>query len=113
MQGKEAGFHRGGWTRFSVDITKHLKKNGENVLAVYVYDPTDSDDIVIPGEDNDIREGTRSLVVQLASRPCAPSTSSTLLVLESGSASLSNPCPRPTSLTLISVVTCTESVSGA
>ncbi|ORX35972.1 family 2 glycoside hydrolase [Kockovaella imperatae] len=47
VNGKEAGFHRGGWTRFSIDITKHLKKHGQNELAVFVYDPTDSDEIVI------------------------------------------------------------------
>ena len=49
MQGKKAGHHLGGWTKFSIDITKHLSKNGENELAVFVFDPTDEGDTVIPG----------------------------------------------------------------
>ncbi len=40
LNGKEIGKHAGGYTAFSFDITKHVK-NGQNELAVKVYDPTD------------------------------------------------------------------------
>lgn len=48
VNGKNAGFHRGGYFEFSVDVTPHLKSDGSNELLVYVYDPTDMDDIQIP-----------------------------------------------------------------
>ena len=40
INGQEAGFHKGGFDAFSIDITDYLKP-GENELIVHVYDPTD------------------------------------------------------------------------
>jgi hypothetical protein len=40
LNGREIAGHKGGYTEFSIDITKYLK-SGENELAVKVYDPTD------------------------------------------------------------------------
>ncbi|KAJ5130332.1 uncharacterized protein N7515_006371 [Penicillium bovifimosum] len=48
VNGKEAGFHRGGYFRFSLDVTEHLKFGEKNELLVFAHDPTDSDDYVIP-----------------------------------------------------------------
>lgn len=48
VNGRKAGFHRGGYFEFSVDVTPHLNSNGTNELLVYVYDPTDLDRIQIP-----------------------------------------------------------------
>ncbi|KAJ5773496.1 hypothetical protein N7457_008392 [Penicillium paradoxum] len=48
VNGKQAGFHRGGFSRFAVDVTKYLKFNQQNELLVFVHDPTDSGDYVIP-----------------------------------------------------------------
>ena len=46
---KKAGFHRGGYFEFTVDATPYLTPDGQaNELLVFVYDPTDSDDNVIP-----------------------------------------------------------------
>ena len=44
LNGNELGSHRGGFDKFSFDITDHLKKNGPQELIVEVYDPTDSGD---------------------------------------------------------------------
>jgi beta-galactosidase/beta-glucuronidase len=40
LNGKTLGVHRGGYDRFSFDITDHLKKDGDNELVVGVWDPT-------------------------------------------------------------------------
>ncbi|OQE27570.1 hypothetical protein PENSTE_c004G00992 [Penicillium steckii] len=48
VNGKKAGFHRGGYFRFSLDITQHVKLGQENELLVFVHDPTDYGDAVIP-----------------------------------------------------------------
>jgi beta-galactosidase/beta-glucuronidase len=40
MNGREVGRHRGGYQRFSVDITEALRR-GSNELQVKVWDPTD------------------------------------------------------------------------
>jgi hypothetical protein len=40
VNGQEVGEHKGGYTAFSFDITDYIK-NGNNELAVKVYDPTD------------------------------------------------------------------------
>ncbi|MBW0489174.1 hypothetical protein O181_028889 [Austropuccinia psidii MF-1] len=46
---KQAGFHRGGYFRFTLDVTEVLKKPGqENELLVFVYDPTTSNNTLIP-----------------------------------------------------------------
>ena len=37
----KVGSHTGGYTPFSIDITQALKKKGNNVLKVRVWDPTD------------------------------------------------------------------------
>ncbi|KAH8723474.1 glycoside hydrolase superfamily [Phaeosphaeriaceae sp. PMI808] len=48
VNGKNAGFHRGGYFEFSLDITPHLNANGTNELIVHAYDPTDTDRVQIP-----------------------------------------------------------------
>ncbi|USP78982.1 glycoside hydrolase family 2 protein [Curvularia clavata] len=48
VNGQKAGFHRGGYFEFSVDVTPHLNSNGTNELLVYTYDPTDIDRVQIP-----------------------------------------------------------------
>ncbi|KFY62632.1 hypothetical protein V496_04490 [Pseudogymnoascus sp. VKM F-4515 (FW-2607)] len=48
VNGQEAGFNRGGYARFTVDVTKFVSHDGENELLVFVHDPTDSDGVVIP-----------------------------------------------------------------
>ncbi|KAJ5929161.1 hypothetical protein N7454_007009 [Penicillium verhagenii] len=48
VNGKKAGFHRGGYFRFSLDVTDFLKPGQENELLVFVHDPTDDGDYVIP-----------------------------------------------------------------
>ncbi|KAF2430772.1 putative beta-galactosidase [Tothia fuscella] len=47
VNGQNVSFHRGGFTAFTVDVTKHLN-NHHNELIVFVFDPTDSDGYVIP-----------------------------------------------------------------
>jgi hypothetical protein len=42
-QGKKAGFHRGGYFRFWLDVTDYIKRGQKNELVVFVYDPTDSE----------------------------------------------------------------------
>ncbi|KAJ4290072.1 hypothetical protein N0V88_006578 [Collariella sp. IMI 366227] len=44
VNGAKVGFNRGGYNRFSLDVTDHLKK-GENDLHVFVFDPTDDQGI--------------------------------------------------------------------
>ncbi|KAJ5064876.1 glycoside hydrolase superfamily [Bipolaris maydis] len=58
VNGQKAGFHRGGYFEFSVDVTSYLNANGTNELLVYVYDPTDIDRVQIP-----IGKQTLNLVV--------------------------------------------------
>ncbi|KAK0662848.1 hypothetical protein DIS24_g1767 [Lasiodiplodia hormozganensis] len=48
INGQAAGFHRGGYFRFTIDATKYVNFNGTNELLVYVFDPTDSPGYVIP-----------------------------------------------------------------
>lgn len=48
VNGQKAGFHRGGFWHFSVDVTKYLRSNGTNSLAVHVFDPTDDAGYDIP-----------------------------------------------------------------
>lgn len=43
VNGREAGSHKGGSTPFSFDITGHLKRSGEQLIEVCVYDPTDTE----------------------------------------------------------------------
>ncbi|KAK3707563.1 hypothetical protein LTR37_012058 [Vermiconidia calcicola] len=47
VNGQEAGFNRGGYHAFSLDITE-LLTSGTNELLVFAHDPTDSDPFVIP-----------------------------------------------------------------
>ena len=44
VNGEEVTQHKGGYDRFSVDVTDALKGSGEQELVVGVYDPTDSAD---------------------------------------------------------------------
>ncbi|KAJ5514294.1 hypothetical protein N7463_003846 [Penicillium fimorum] len=48
VNGQRAGFHRGGYFRFAVDVTKYLKFDQQNELLVFAHDPTDDGDYVIP-----------------------------------------------------------------
>ncbi|KAJ5654413.1 hypothetical protein N7490_001416 [Penicillium lividum] len=48
VNGRKAGFHRGGYFRFSLDVTGFLKPGQKNELLVFVHDPTDDSDYVIP-----------------------------------------------------------------
>jgi beta-galactosidase/beta-glucuronidase len=48
VNGKNAGFHRGGYFEFSMDVTPYLSTNGSNELIIHVYDPTDLDGTQIP-----------------------------------------------------------------
>ncbi|ETN43251.1 uncharacterized protein HMPREF1541_02410 [Cyphellophora europaea CBS 101466] len=48
INGNYVTFKRGGYASFSTDITDHVHFNSSNALLVFVHDPTDSDDIVIP-----------------------------------------------------------------
>ncbi|WP_221887928.1 glycoside hydrolase family 2 protein [Chitinophaga polysaccharea] len=40
LNGKEVGGHTGGYTSFTIDITNAVK-NGENILVLKIYDPSD------------------------------------------------------------------------
>lgn len=49
INGQQAGTNRGGYATFTVDITNYVSYGDEpNYMLVYVYDPTDSQDFVIP-----------------------------------------------------------------
>ncbi|OOQ87053.1 hydrolase [Penicillium brasilianum] len=48
INGQQAGFNRGGYFRFTVDVTQFVKPGQQNELLVFVHDPTDSEDYVIP-----------------------------------------------------------------
>ncbi|KAF7171694.1 hypothetical protein CNMCM5623_004008 [Aspergillus felis] len=48
VNGKQAGFNRGGYFSFTLDITQFVSFDGANELLVFVHDPTDSGDYVIP-----------------------------------------------------------------
>ncbi|EFQ31289.1 glycosyl hydrolase family 2 [Colletotrichum graminicola] len=48
INGQKAGFHRGGYFRFTIDATMYLKPGGNNTLLVFVFDPTDEPGYVVP-----------------------------------------------------------------
>ncbi|OQN97822.1 hypothetical protein B0A48_16132 [Cryoendolithus antarcticus] len=48
VNGQYAGFNRGGYLAFTVDVTDFVTLGSSNELLVFVHDPTDSDDNVIP-----------------------------------------------------------------
>ncbi|GAB1213315.1 hypothetical protein ATERTT37_002464 [Aspergillus terreus] len=48
INGKQAGFHRGGYFHFAVDASEYVKFGADNELLVFVHDPTDTGDAVIP-----------------------------------------------------------------
>ncbi|KAF7134020.1 hypothetical protein CNMCM5793_005600 [Aspergillus hiratsukae] len=48
VNGKQAGFNRGGYFSFTLDVTQFVSFDGSNELLVFVHDPTDSGDHVIP-----------------------------------------------------------------
>ncbi|ORY32328.1 family 2 glycoside hydrolase [Naematelia encephala] len=48
VNGHNATFHRGGYTRFWADITQWIHVGSSNELAVFVHDPTDSGNNSIP-----------------------------------------------------------------
>ncbi|XWW99261.1 hypothetical protein V2A60_007270 [Cordyceps javanica] len=41
LNGVKVGLNRGGYFRFTLDVTRQLKYGEENTLLVFVYDPTD------------------------------------------------------------------------
>ncbi|PZG39776.1 hypothetical protein C1I98_23235 [Spongiactinospora gelatinilytica] len=41
VNGKQVGTHKGGYDRFTVDVTDALRRHGAQELVVAVYDPTD------------------------------------------------------------------------
>lgn len=47
INGQRAGFHRGGYFTFTIDVTEYLSGD-TNEMLVFVHDPTDSDPYVIP-----------------------------------------------------------------
>ncbi|KAF8864380.1 hypothetical protein BDZ45DRAFT_36192 [Acephala macrosclerotiorum] len=48
VNGQQAGFNRGGYCQFTVDVTNATKFGEANELLVFVHDPTDSGDYVVP-----------------------------------------------------------------
>ncbi|PHH93096.1 hypothetical protein CDD83_948 [Cordyceps sp. RAO-2017] len=46
VNGAKVGHHVGGYSRFTIDLTRHISRGRDNHLVVYVYDPTDLE--VIP-----------------------------------------------------------------
>jgi beta-galactosidase/beta-glucuronidase len=41
VNGQEAGWHQGGYSPFTIDITRYLSKSGRQEITVRVWDPTD------------------------------------------------------------------------
>ncbi|KAM0281458.1 hypothetical protein ACHAQH_003488 [Verticillium albo-atrum] len=48
VNGESVGSHVGGYSRFSLDVTRHVRREGVNELLVFVHDPTDVKPHVIP-----------------------------------------------------------------
>ncbi|KAK3314416.1 galactose-binding domain-like protein [Apodospora peruviana] len=48
VNGKRVGFNRGGYFRFSLDVTDVPNSKGSNDLQVFVFDPTDAKGYAIP-----------------------------------------------------------------
>ncbi|KAK8044550.1 Glycoside hydrolase- superfamily [Apiospora rasikravindrae] len=48
VNGRRAGFHRGGYWHFNFDVTELVRPNGTNTLHVHVFDPTDGMGYNIP-----------------------------------------------------------------
>ncbi|ROV90410.1 hypothetical protein VSDG_08463 [Cytospora chrysosperma] len=48
INGIQASFHRGGYSRNTIDITNLVRTNGTNDLKVFVFDPTDMSGYIIP-----------------------------------------------------------------
>ncbi|KAI2788816.1 hypothetical protein POX_e06837 [Penicillium oxalicum] len=48
VNGQNVGFNRGGYYHFTLDVTGFVKPGKSNELLVFVHDPTDSGDYVIP-----------------------------------------------------------------
>ena len=48
VNGKLVGFNRGGYSSFTIDVTETVLAGTHNELLVFVHDPTDSGDHVIP-----------------------------------------------------------------
>jgi len=45
INGVQVGSNRGGYFRFSLDVSAHIKRDGPNKLQVFVFDPTDDESI--------------------------------------------------------------------
>ncbi|KIY66172.1 glycoside hydrolase family 2 protein [Cylindrobasidium torrendii FP15055 ss-10] len=48
VNGEQVGSHTGGFDKFWFDVTEYVNKDSENELILFVYDPTDDFDEVIP-----------------------------------------------------------------
>ncbi|KAK7942645.1 Glycoside hydrolase family 2 immunoglobulin-like beta-sandwich [Apiospora aurea] len=48
VNGRKAGFHRGGYWHFNFDVTDFVRPNGTNTLHVHIFDPTDGMGYNIP-----------------------------------------------------------------
>lgn len=55
LNGKQIGFNRGGYFRFTVDITDTVMFDEPNSLLVFVFDPTDSGTYHIPNGKQTVR----------------------------------------------------------
>ena len=56
INGKEVGTNRGGYMTFTCDITDVASFNDANDLLIFVHDPTDSGDYVLPVGKQTLRE---------------------------------------------------------
>ncbi|KAN0099295.1 glycoside hydrolase family 2 protein [Hyaloscypha variabilis] len=65
VNGNNIGFNRGGYFRFELDATNYVSFNGTNELLVFVHDPTDSGDYVIPIGKQTLRQS------HIFYRPCS------------------------------------------
>ncbi|MFI3321471.1 MAG: glycoside hydrolase family 2 TIM barrel-domain containing protein [Rikenellaceae bacterium] len=52
LNGKEIGHHRGGFAAFTYELTKHLKKSGDNILTVMVNNAKVDDVMPLAGDFN-------------------------------------------------------------
>ncbi|WVW82312.1 hypothetical protein I302_104318 [Kwoniella bestiolae CBS 10118] len=48
VNGKNATTHKGGFTRFDAEISSLVEYGQENEISVFVHDPTDSEEFVVP-----------------------------------------------------------------
>jgi hypothetical protein len=112
LQGHNATFHRGGYFRFSVDVSQYVKRGETNELVVFVYDPTDSEGDIPRRSFVLIHFLETKLTGQWASRPTTHRISSTRHVLVFGRLSGLNPSPGRISSHSTLPQICTDRVGG-